>query len=370
MISQPLTIIRANKMGKPYIQNSDPSLTNTMSQNDLWLNISEGTMKAWDGTGWVEMQFGESAIMDDCITNRMISNDISASKITAGILQSVDGSFYLNLETGEAELLNLIMGGQVEGNIIATSTNGLTRLRMRGREGTRNITAGLIFEQRENENEPWENAGQIYFGYSSRATFSVFQNYIIGTYNSNRPVMGYNSGSTNGVLWRAVSTDWLRDCKLTYHGVLMSKRDDIEDSFTPITPVLTAIGDVVTGTAVVGNGTVTCTYEPNNVMRLDFNIRITTSGSGEDTYGISTSLLRTINTEIPALTPVDGGVVQIYTSAGALKVGYIGATMKASGSYWMPYYVSSNALTAINESVITSGLSLVGTCYATFAFED
>ena len=135
MISQPLTIIRTNKMGKPYVQNTDPSLTQAMSPNDLWLNTSEGTMKAWDGTGWVEMQFGESAIMDDCITNRMLANDISASKIVAGILRSQDGSFYLNLETGEAELLKLVMGGEIEGNIIATSSNGLTRVRLRGREG-------------------------------------------------------------------------------------------------------------------------------------------------------------------------------------------------------------------------------------------
>ena len=41
------------------------------------------------------------------------------------------------------------MGGQVEGNIIATSYNGRTRVRLRGRDGDRDITAGLIFEQKE-----------------------------------------------------------------------------------------------------------------------------------------------------------------------------------------------------------------------------
>lgn len=131
MISQPLTIIRTNKLGKPYVQNADPSTNNHLSVNDMWLNPSEGTFKTWNGTEWEEMQWGASAIMDDCIANRMIANDISASKITTGILQSQNGDFLLDLTTGEAQLLNLIMGGQVEGNIIATSYNGRTRVRLR-----------------------------------------------------------------------------------------------------------------------------------------------------------------------------------------------------------------------------------------------
>ena len=165
MISQPMTLIRINKLGKPYVQDTDPSINNSMAINDVWLNTKAGTMKMWNGEGWEEMQFGGSAIMDDCITNRMLANDISASKITTGILRSQDGTFFLNMETGEAQLLNLALGGQVEGNIIATSSNGLTRIRVRGREGDRDVTAGIILEQREVDDEftEWENAGQIYF---------------------------------------------------------------------------------------------------------------------------------------------------------------------------------------------------------------
>lgn len=80
MRSQPMTILRINKLGKPYVQSSDPSRTRAMIQNDLWLNPDAGTMKMWNGHAWDEMQFGGSAIMDDCIANRMLANDISASR--------------------------------------------------------------------------------------------------------------------------------------------------------------------------------------------------------------------------------------------------------------------------------------------------
>lgn len=369
MISQPLTIIRANKIGRPFVQSTDPSLTNTMSQNDLWLNVNEGTMKAWDGTGWVEMQFGESAIMDDCITNRMLANDISASKITVGILQSQDGSFYLNLETGEAELLKLVMGGQVEGNIIATSSNGLTRVRLRGKEGDRDITAGLVLEERESVDEEWVNAGQIYFGYYNRSTYVSFKAFQIGTYNSSRPNMGYNAGTNDGLMWRMLAQNWLRANYVTYHGVRLAKRETTDDSFENINPVIVVVGQLMSGTAVVGTGTATLTYKMNEILQIDFNIRITTAGSGTSTYGISTALLRTISDEIPSLTPVDGGVLTVFNSSGALT-NLMGASFLADGAYWKPAYVNDGVLTGINESSFSSGMTLSGTCYGKYVFED
>lgn len=371
MISQPLTIIRTNKMGKPYVQNTDPSLTQAMSPNDLWLNTSEGTMKTWDGTGWVEMQFGGSAIMDDCITNRMLANDISASKITAGVLRSEDGSFYLNLETGEAELLKLIMGGQVEGNIIATSSNGMTRVRLRGREGDRDITAGVVFEQREDatDDNAWENAGQIYFGYTNRNTYATFKGYEIGAYNGSRPIMGYNAGSNDGLMWRMLSLDWLRANYVTYHGVRLTRRETTDDSFENINPVIVVVGQIMSGTAVVGTGTATLTYKMNEILQIDFNIKVTTSGSGTSTYGISTALLRTLSDEIPSLTPVDGGVLTVFNSSGALT-NFMGASFLASGAYWKPAYVNDGVLTGINESSFSNGMTLSGTCYGKYVFED
>lgn len=372
MISQPYTIIRTNKMGKPYVQNTDPSLTFDLAVNDMWLNPTAGTMKVWNGSDWDNMQWGESALMDDCIANRVIADNISANKITTGILQSQNGDFALNLTTGEATLLNLIMGGQVEGNIIATSSNGRTRVRLRGREGDKDITAGIIFEQREDaeDDSGWENAGQVYFSYNTQSTYSCFKNYQIGPYNSGRPTMAYNAGTADGLMWRMISTDWLRAGYYTYHGARLAKRDSIEDSFTNVSPVMTAVGNCMTGTSVVCNGTVTCTYQFNDVMRLDFRLKITTAGTGSSSYGLSRNLLRQLNADIPLITPVDGGVVNIYSSSGALATSYLGSSLKADGSLWSPAQLSGSTLTAIAESALTSGLTITGTCYGTYDFNE
>lgn len=372
MISQQTTILRTNKMGKPYVQSNDPSIVNRLSPNDMWLNPTAGTMKMWSGTEWVNMQFGEDAFQDDCITDRMIANNISASKITAGVLQSQDGSFKINLETGEAELLKLVMGGQVEGNIIATSSNGLTRVRLRGREGERDVTAGIIYEQREDpdDDEGWENAGQIYFGYNNRQTYSAIQNYMIGKYDGNRPSMAYNAGSADGLMWRALSTDWLKSMYLTYHGVRLMQRASRNDSWAVVPPVCNAIGNCFSGTSIVVDGIVTVTYQLNDIARLDFQLQVTTAGSGSADFGISRALLRTLNPDIPLITPVDGGAIQIYTALGAIATTSIGTTMKANGNLWTPAKISSGAITALNESAFSSGRIITGTCYGTYTLED
>lgn len=372
MISQPMTIFRINKLGKPYVQDTDPSIANTMVVNDVWLNTKHGTMKMWNGTGWDEMQFGGSAIMDDCITNRMLANDISASKITAGILKSQDESFYLDMETGEAQLLNLILGGQVEGNIIATSSNGLTRVRIRGREGDRDVTAGIVFEQREADDDltPWENAGQIYFSYENRQTHAALENYQVGHYNSSRPTMGFNAGSADGLMWRAVSIDWLKSAYHTYHGYRLRQRDTIYDSWTDVPPVLTAIGNLMVGTAVECNGIATCTYKMNDIMQIDFNLKVTVNGSGSDAYGISRDALRQINADIPIITPIDGGTLQIFGSVGALSTVYTGTSLVANGNMWQPACIATNALEAIAESAMVVDMTLVGTCYGKYSYGD
>lgn len=371
MISEPTYIFRTNKLGKPYVQSDDPSLTNTLVENDVWLNPTTGTMQTWNGTSWENMQFGGSAIMDDAIANRMIANDISASKITAGILRSQDDDVYINLETGEAKLYNLEMGGQVNGNIIATSSNGLTRVRLRGREGERDITAGIVFEQRETtDTDDWADTGQIYFSYNTRRTCATFNIYEIGAYNGNRPIMGYNAGSDDGLMWRMISTDWLNASYNTFHGTRLMTRETIADSFAERTYVINAIGNCVSGTALVVSGICTCTYKFNDVMQIDFNLKVTTAGSGSSDYGISPTLLRTLNSNIPYLTPVEGGTLQIFNSSGALQTGYVGASFTVASGYWKPSYVSSGSLTAIDESAFTSGMTLIGTCYGRYSFSD
>lgn len=371
MISEQSMIFRINKLGKPFVQSEDPSFNNSLSVNDVWLNPSNGSMKLWNGTDWDDMKFGSSAIMDNAIANNMIANNISASKITTGILQSQDGDVYIDLESGIAKLYNLVLGGEVDGNVIATSSNGLTRIRLRGSQEGSNVTAGIIFEQRETtDSDTWSNAGQIYFGYSTRTSCATINCYQIGKYNGLRPNMGYNAGSDDGLMWRMLSTDWLKASYVTYHGTRLASRDSTNDSFENVTQVLTAVGNCMSGTAIVVSGTVTCTYKFNDVMQVDFNLSVTTSGSGSASYGISPTLLKTLNTEIPTITPMNGGVLQIYSSTGVLSGSYVGASFLAVDGLWKPASVVSSALAAINESAMTSGLRLIGTCYGTYNLSE
>lgn len=371
MISQPLTIIRTNKLGKPYVQNTDPSTIHDLSVNDMWLNPAEGTFKTWNGTEWEEMQWGASAIMDDCIANRMIANDISASKITTGILQSQNGDFLLDLTTGEAQLLNLIMGGQVEGNIIATSYNGRTRVRLRGRDGDRDITAGVIFEQKEDtDNAEWENAGQIYFAYNSQNTYACINNYEIGSYNSGRPTMGYNAGSADGLMWRMLSTDWLRAGLYTYHGARLQKRDTTDDAFADVPPVMNAVGNCLAGSSISCSGIVTCTYQFNDIMRLDFNLKTTANGSSSSVWGISRNLLRQLNPNIPLITPISGGTIQLYGSGGGLMTNNIGTSLIANDYVWTPSRITNGAEVAIGENEFGANVTFIGTCYGKYDFNE
>lgn len=372
MISQQTTLFRANKMGKPYVQSTDPSIANKLVVNDMWLNPAAGTMKMWNGTEWLEMQFGASALMDDCIANRVLANDISASKITAGILRSQDGSVYVNLETGEAELLKLVMGGEIEGNIIATSSNGLTRVRLRGREGERDVTAGVIFEQREDpsDEDAWENAGQLYFAYSTRRLIVASPNYTIGPYNANRPIMAYNAGSADGLMWRMLSTDWLKAGYATYHGYRLMQRDTTSDSFEQVPAVCNAIGVCIDGASVSCDGIVTVTYEMNDIVRLDFNLNVITAGTGTSAFGISPTLLRTLNPDIPSITPVDGGTLQIFTSTGTLDTSLVGPTLKAENGLWNPAHIVSSQITALTEAYMRAGMVLKGTCFGTYSLEN
>jgi hypothetical protein len=101
-------------------------------------------------------------------------------------------------------------------------------------------------------------------------------------------------------------------------------------------------------------------------MQLDFNLKVTTAGSGTAEFGISRNLLRQLNAEVPVITPIDGGNLSIYTSSGALSTGYVGATMKATSVGWRPAYINGRSITALNESAMTNGLTLIGTCYGKY----
>jgi hypothetical protein len=108
----------------------------------------------------------------------------------------------------------------------------------------------------------------------------------------------------------------------------------------------------------------------NDIMQIDFNLRITTSGSGTDAYGISRDALRQLNADIPIITPIDGGKLQIFNSNGALDTSHIGTTFIANGNVWQPAHVSSGAPVAIDESSVATNMTLTGTCYGKYSYGE
>ena len=124
------------------------------------------------------------------------------------------------------------------------------------------------------------------------------------------------------------------------------------------------------GSSVECDGIVTATYEMNDVIRLDFNLTVTTAGTGSSAFGISPTLLRTLNPDIPVITPVDGGTLQIITAVGTVDLSRYGTTMKADNGLWTPASIVSGNITALTEANMAAGIVLTGSCYGTYSLEN
>ena len=112
---------------------------------------------------------------------------------------------------------------------------------------------------------------------------------------------------------------------------------------------------------------------PGGIVQVDFDARITTPGTRNDVYqyGINIDMLRWINPQIPAITPLAGGVLEMCDSDGSYRSdlnGY-GGTFEAIGSFWVParVYTYENNIGGVGgwqESLFSStGMILRGICY-------
>lgn len=88
---------------------------------------------------------------------------------------------------------------------------------------------------------------------------------------------------------------------------------------------------------VRGAGRVLVSLYPNGKAKIDFAIKISTSGSSVSVFvwGIDPNLLHSLNNNIPVITPGQG-TCQYYTTSGSIstsKQGYGGAVIP-TGNYW------------------------------------
>jgi hypothetical protein len=120
-----------------------------------------------------------------------------------------------------------------------------------------------------------------------------------------------------------------------------------------------------------GAGTATVIIEPTGLARIDFGFTMTKGGSSADLFdwGINLDLLQLLNPDIPNITPITGGTVVMYNSAGELFLDLLGCggLMYATNKFWVPARVRDQAgtLGQLSEANAPTNYRFIGTCYGT-----
>jgi len=376
MKSAPFTITRLPSAGQYFVQPGDPAAL--AKEGDLWINTTTGGVNVKHGGRWKSVLLSGVALMDACITNRLIASDVNAGKITTGKLESANGLFMLDLDTGEAVLENLKLGGKVQGNVVAESNDGKMRIVLVGKDKTKNVSAQIALEGRDSTSANWVRKGLIWLGYSNHVSSCAMQTYEVGTgYVAGRPTFAHNHSSREGILIKPFSQDYLRAAYGTYHGYRLVRRDAAYDdvnkkqyTFEDIPEINMAVGNVLRGETVECAGVCTQSYTLNEVAKIDFDLVITAAGSGNGAFGIPRSLLRQLNSEIPVIAPLPGGSIRAYSTSGTL-MNNLGVTLQAADGLWVPCTLGTdNSLQPVAEELMSVGIRLTGTCYGRYTFEE
>lgn len=375
MKSAPFTITRLPSAGQYFVQDEDPAAT--AKEGDLWIDTAAGSVNVRRGGRWVKVELSGVALMDACITNRLLAADVNAGKITTGRLESANGLFMLDLDTGEAVLENLNLGGKVQGNVVAESNDGKMRIVLVGKDRTKDVSAQIALEGRNSLTAEWTRKGLIWLGYTNHTSACAMQNYEVGTgYVASRPTFAHNHSARDGILVKPFSQDYLRAAYGTYHGYRLVRRDIAYDSvnkrqysFENIPEINVAIGNMLSGETVECEGVCTQSYTLNEVAQIDFDLIITTAGSDSGSVGLSRALMRQLNEEIPVITPLTGGSVRVYDATGVLR-NDLGVTLQASDNLWALATIDGASYMPVPESSLTAGMRLIGTCYGVYKFEE
>ena len=116
-----------------------------------------------------------------------------------------------------------------------------------------------------------------------------------------------------------------------------------------------------------GVGTATINIETNGIARIDFSIQIIAKGTASSfDFGINPALFTAKNANIPAITPVSGGVLVIISTSGSYgsRNGY-GGTFQVDRGRWRParMFNTDGDIGGWTSSDVDVGAAFVGTCY-------
>ena len=127
------------------------------------------------------------------------------------------------------------------------------------------------------------------------------------------------------------------------------------------------------GDTCEGYGTATVSLYPNGIARVDFNIKITTSGTSSSNFqcGLNRDLLSNINSNIPTITPIIGGSLTYYATSGSVgdnKMDY-GGLMTSVNQFWQParIYNPSGSIGGWGANQYVANQRIIGVCYGTFS---
>lgn len=130
---------------------------------------------------------------------------------------------------------------------------------------------------------------------------------------------------------------------------------------------------------VVGYGSATVLIMHGNIARIDYSIKIITSGTLSNNlyYGINRDLLSNLNSNIPKITPISGGTFIVYNNDKSINTtlyGY-GTIHNPRTQFWNfgRVYKITTGDNDMNygttgewyENEITDGMLIIGTCYGT-----
>ena len=140
-----------------------------------------------------------------------------------------------------------------------------------------------------------------------------------------------------------------------------------------LTPrVYVAKGPILTsdGTAR-GSGTATVHITPDGIARIDYAVAITADGTDAGSYsvGLDIALLRAVNQNIPAITPLAGGSCVYYRKDGTLYIektqyGGFHTTWLNNGRWSLGrVYTPDGSDGSWSDSQFIVGHTIAGTCY-------
>ena len=121
--------------------------------------------------------------------------------------------------------------------------------------------------------------------------------------------------------------------------------------------------------SVTGSGSIDITLS-NGSARIDFDIVINNSGSGDDvfTYGIDANAIAALDNTLPTITPITGG--HWISSSSSPDINYGSVFEPHSERYWTcARYYNLSDLTQLGSwpaSQFSSGTRLHGVCFGSY----